>query len=61
MKDAGIPQGFIIQRVNDEKIKTANDLQNAVKKGYASKDSVLYIQGLFPTGKKVYFAVSLKD
>ena len=61
MKDAGIPQGFIIQRVNDENIKTTNDLQNAVKKGYTSKDPVLYIQGIFPTGKKGYFAVPLKD
>ncbi len=27
----------------------------------ASKEKVLYIQGIFPTGKKAYFAVSLQD
>jgi len=60
-KEAGIPQGFIIQRVNDEAMKTIDDLQDAVKKASTSKEPVLYIQGIFPTGKKAYFAVALQD
>ncbi len=61
LKEAGIPQGFIIQRVNDEAMKTIDDLQDAVKKASTSKEPVLYIQGIFPTGKKAYFAVALQD
>ena len=61
LKEAGMPQGFIIQRVNDEPMKTVEDLQNAVKTASTSKEPVLYIQGIFPTGKKAYFAVALQD
>ena len=61
LKNAGITKGFIIQRVNDSAVKTIEDLQNAVKEASTSKDPVLYIQGVYPTGKKAYFAVPLED
>ena len=61
LKNAGITKGFIIQRVNDNAIKTIDDLQNVVKEASTSKDPVLYIQGVYPTGKKAYFAVPLED
>ena len=61
LKNAGITKGFIIQRVNDNAVKTIEDLQNAVKEASTSKDPVLYIQGVYPTGKKAYFAVPLED
>ena len=61
LKEAGVPQGFIIQRVNDQPMKTIDDLQEAVKTASTSKEPVLYIQGIFPTGKKAYFAVALQD
>ena len=61
LKEAGVPQGFIIQRVNEEPMMTVEDLQNAVKAASTSKEPVLYIQGIFPTGKKAYFAVALQD
>ena len=61
LKDAGITKGFIIQRVNDNTIKSIEDLQNVVKEASTSKDPVLYIQGIFPTGKKAYAAVPLED
>ena len=61
LKEAGVPQGFIIQRVNDEAMKTIDDLQEAVKTASTSKEPVLYIQGIMPTGKKAYFAVALQD
>ena len=60
LKNAGITKGFIIQRVNDSAVKTIEDLQNAVKEASTSKDPVLYIQGVYPTGKKAYFAVPLQ-
>lgn len=61
LKDAGVPQGFIIQRINEESIKTIDDLQKIVKDANKSKEPVLYIQGIYPTGKKGYFAVPLED
>lgn len=61
LKNAGITKGFIIQRVNDNAVKTIEDLQNIVKDASTSKDPVLYIQGVYPTGKKAYFAVPLEE
>lgn len=60
LKDGGISRGFIIQRINDNNINTIDDLQKAVKSASTSKDPVLYIQGVWPTGKKAYFAVPLQ-
>lgn len=61
MKDAGITKGFIIQKVNDESISSIEDMQQAVKEASTSKEPVLYIQGIYPTGRKAYFAVPLQD
>lgn len=61
MKEAGISKGFIIQKVNDQSMKSIDDMQQAVKDASTSKEPVLYIQGIYPTGKKAYFAVPLQD
>lgn len=61
MKEAGVSPRFIIQRINDESVRTIDDLQKIVKSASVSKDPVLYIQGLYPTGKKAYFAIPLQD
>lgn len=61
LKDAGVPKGFIIQYVNDEPVKTISDLQDAVKAASTSKNPVLWIQGIFPSGKKNYYAVPLSE
>ena len=60
MKDEGISKGFIIQRVNDMQMRKLDDLQKAVQQASTGKDPVLYIQGIYPTGKKAYYAVPLE-
>ncbi len=61
MKEAGVPKGFIIQRVNDEPMRSFDDLQNAVKEANNSKDQMLVIRGIFPIGKKGGFVVYLQN
>lgn len=61
MKEAGVPTGFIILSANDTKITSEDDLQKAVKTASTSKEPVLYLKGIFPTGKRGYFAVSLEQ
>ena len=61
MKEAGVPKGFIIQRVNDRSMKTFDDLQEAVKDANQSKDQMLVIRGIYPTGKRGGFVVYLQN
>ncbi|MCI6549503.1 MAG: Do family serine endopeptidase [Prevotella sp.] len=61
LKASGIGRGFIIQEVNDQPMRSIEDLQNVVKKASTSKDPVLYIKGIWPTGKKGYYAVQISD
>ncbi len=61
IKEAGINKGFIIQKVNNQPVKTIDELQKIVKDASISKEPVLYIQGIYPTGKKSYFAVPLHE
>ena len=58
---AGITKGFIIQNVNNSPVKTIDQLQEVVKNASPSREPVLYIQGIYPTGKKAYFAIGLQD
>ena len=59
LKKKGIEKGFIILQANDTPIKAINDLQETVKKASTSKDPVLYIKGIWPTGKRDYFAIEV--
>lgn len=60
-KDAGISDGFIIQTVNDKPMKTISDLQDAVKSASTSKNPVLFITGMWPSGKTDYKAVRVGE
>lgn len=61
LKDSGVNKGLIIQKINDQPISSIEDLQRVVKEASTSSEPVLYIQGIYPSGKKVYFAISLQD
>lgn len=60
-KDSGVPAGFYIQKVNETGVRTINELNAVVKEASKSKSPVLYIQGVYPSGKKGYFAVPLEE
>ena len=51
LKEAGATEGFIIQYVNDQLVKTPQDVIDIVKK---SKRAV-FVQGVTPSGKTGYF------
>ena len=61
LKDAGIERGFVIRQVNDQPISTAEELDAIVKDVSTSKDPVLIIKGIYPTGKKKTFVVELSE
>lgn len=60
-REAGIKDGFIILEINNQRVNSSDDVEkiyNAIMKsdGY---DKVLFISGLYPTGKKMYYAVDI--
>ena len=61
MKAAGVPKGFIIQRINDTPMKTLDDLQQVVQDASTSREPVLFVRGIYPTGKRDYFVIQLQD
>jgi len=59
MKEAGIRKGFIILKANGQSIKTVDQLEEIVKSATRSTDQVLFISGIFPSGKRANYAVDL--
>lgn len=63
MKDAGVRDGFIIISINGTRITKPEDVDKiytAIMKGN-DQDKVLFIKGIYPTGKQAFYAVPLTD
>ena len=56
---AGIRKGFIILKANGVQMKTVEDLEKVMKEATKSPDQVLFITGMFPSGKRANYAVDL--
>jgi len=61
LKDVGIPEGFIILKVNNQNIKTIEDLQTVFKSANSSDEQTLWIWGKTPAGKSGSYAVTLEE
>ena len=61
MKDAGIRKGFIILKVNGKSMKTVEDLETELRAATQSPEQVLFITGMFPSGKRASYAVDLQQ
>lgn len=62
-KDAGLKDGFIITDINGQVVNTADDVEriyNGIIKN-TDEDKVMFITGIYPTGKKYYYAVNLAE
>lgn len=60
-RDAGVKDGFIITEINGQSVSTPDEVEiiynNLMKDD--SSDKVMFLTGLYPTGKKYYYAVNL--
>ena len=61
MADAGIRKGFIILRANGETLRTVDDLENVLREASQSPDQVLFLSGVFPSGRRGNYAVDLSQ
>ncbi len=61
LKDAGIPEKFIILKANNQNVKTVADLEKIFKSAQNSEEQTLYIYGKTPAGQARSFAVMLSE
>lgn len=61
MADSGIRKGFIILKANGKQLKTVQDLENVMKAASQSPDQVLFMTGVYPSGKRANYAVDLSQ
>ena len=59
MADAGVRKGFIILKANDQPMRKVSDLGEVMKAAVKSPNQVLFLTGVFPSGKRGYYAVDL--
>ena len=59
MADAGVRKGFIILKANDQPMRKVSDLEEVMKAAVKSPNQVLFLTGVFPSGKRGYYAVEL--
>ena len=61
MADAGVRKGFIILKANGQQLKSVEDLETVMKSAVKSPDQVLFLTGVFPSGRRGNFAVDLSQ
>ena len=61
MADSGIRKGFIILKANNKQLKTVQDLEDVMKAASQSPDQVLFMTGVYPSGKRANYAVDLSQ
>ena len=61
MKTAGASKGTIILWVNDQKMQTVEDWEEAVKSANQSTDRTLWIKAITPSGRKVSYVIELDE
>lgn len=59
MGEAGIRKDFIMLKANGVQMKAIGDLEQVMKNAAKSPDQVLFITGVFPSGKRANYAVDL--
>lgn len=61
--DAGVKNGFIITEINGQRVDSADDVEavyNSIMRD-PTGDKVMFLTGIYPTGKKYYYAVNLSQ
>ena len=61
LRKSGIQRGFIILKINNRQIKSQDDIEQAYNEAAKSPDQVLFITGVYPSGRRANYAVSLEE
>jgi len=62
-RDAGVKDGFIITEINGRAVNSSDDVETIYNQIMKSDDAdkVMFLTGLYPTGRKYYYAVNLAE
>ena len=61
-KDAGVKDGFVITEINGQSVNSVDDVEkifNQITKS-DNEDKVMFLTGVYPNGRKYYYAVNLQ-
>lgn len=61
MKDAGVTKGIIIMQVNNKRMETAEDFDEAVREANMTTERVLWIRARTQSGRNISFAIELGE
>lgn len=61
-KDAGVKDGFVITEINGKNVNSVDDVEKIYNQIMKSddEDKVMFLTGLYPNGRKYYYAVNLQ-
>lgn len=59
MKEAGIRKGFIILKANGQPMQSVDDFEQVFQSALKTPEQVIFLTGIFPSGKRVNYAVNL--
>lgn len=61
-KDAGVKDGFVITEINGQNVNSVDDVEKIYNQIVKSddEDKVMFLVGLYPSGRKYYYAVNLQ-
>lgn len=61
LKSEGVTKGTIFIQVNDQRMNSVEDWEEAVKNANQSSDRTLWIKALTPSGRKVSYVIDLNE
>jgi len=57
----GITKGFIILKINNQPVSSAEEVENIIQTVGKSQDKGLFISGFYPNGRTKYYAIDLGE
>ena len=61
LKDQGVQRGYIILRINNQQIKSVDDVERLYKEAASSTNQELFISGVYPSGRRAIYAINLSE
>ena len=61
LKDQGVQRGYIILRINNQQIRSVDDIERLYKEAAASPNQELFISGVYPSGRRVIYGINLSE